>query len=114
VQHEVGRALIGEAEESGRGLGYLEPLQCSASFDPAASGKAGAVRGGDRPAQLVHPLRPGVVVAIGEKHHDDLGPHREGVLQETSGGHGLIVGMHRQHEEPVRLVECEGLDHRAS
>jgi hypothetical protein len=114
AQHEIGRALIGEAEEPGRGLGYPEPLQCTTGLDPAASGKTGAVGGGNRPAQFVHPLRPGVVVAIREEHDESLRPHREGVLQETSGGDGLVVRMRRQHEEPIRSVEREGADHGAT
>ena len=111
VEEQVARALVGETEEPRVREWHSKLLESCSDLLTAARSKPRTVGGPDAPAQLERALRPRVVVAFGEEHHQCLRPDLHRVLEQPPGCDALVVRVRREHQEPVRRGERERLDH---
>ena len=65
----------------------------------------------DAPAALGRPLRPGVVLAVGDERDPDLGLDRQRALEQPAGGERLVVGVGGEDQDPVGPAQGEGFHH---
>ncbi|MEA3211042.1 MAG: hypothetical protein QOE70_4099 [Chthoniobacter sp.] len=105
TQEQVGGALIWKLEK----LGLLSPQSqsshCRKRFVAPLRAPSRPVAFSNPPTPLEQPLRPGIVLSVGDENHAHLGATLNGPLQQPAGPERLIIGMGGNDHYPILRSE---------
>jgi len=93
--------LIGKREECRRAFADAEASERTEGFTAAHRAPPRAIACFDEKLSLDEPLRPGIVLAVGDEDDVNVTARREDALNEATSGDDVVVRMRGQNDRAL-------------